>query len=334
MPYRDSISPHVGARFWDEVGVYRYEDVIEASGLAIYHWHNLGDEGRGEGMIAAENLDNPGFVLLGPGGHCEPPPNLDLFAEQLRFFDRYLKGVRNGIDDQPRYRYWTLGAPEGEEWSSAEQWPPGGAVPSMMYLRAEGELMDAPAPDAAAAATFAVDYDVTCPGDSYFIFGPCVIDRSGATFTSAPLAKELHIVGNPNATIWISSSVPSANLFAYLELVSPEGEVSIVSHGRLAAAYRTVSEAPYDTLGQPWHSGLEADQLPLAPGEVVEMQIALLPVSLIAPAGSRLRVTLAGADPRQRDLADLRIDPAPSISVHSGPMHPSRVELPIVGGRQ
>ncbi|MBL8552159.1 MAG: CocE/NonD family hydrolase [Hyphomonadaceae bacterium] len=334
MPYRDSVSSLVGTKFWEEVGVYRYKDAIERAGIAIYHWHNLNDEGRGEGMVAAANLHVPGKVLLGPGGHCEPPPitaenNFDLFAEHLRFYDRYLKGVRNGIDREPRYHYWTHGAPAGQEWASAAQWPPA-ALPVKSLQLGPGSSLSAAAPAAVGEASFAVDYNVSCPGvDPAFIFAPCPIDASGAAFTTAPLAEDTRLLGNPTAHVWISSSIDRANVFVYLEEVAADGAVSIISHGRLATAYRRVSQAPYDTLGQPWHSGLQADQETLAPGQAVEMAIALLPVSKIVPAGARLRFTIAGADPRQRDLQQIRIDPPPRISVHFGPERRSRIEIPM-----
>jgi predicted acyl esterase len=327
MPHRDSVSPHVGTRFWEEVGLYRYERTIERSGVAIYHWHNMDDEGRGEGVIAAANLSNPGRLLIGPGGHCEPPPNFDLFAEHLRFFDRYLKGIRNGFENGPRVTYWTLGEAPGAEWTHSDAWRAAPVSLRALHLARDGAAAFAPA--AAGQTSFRVNYDVKCDGDSYFIFGPCVIDASGATFTTAPLEEDMQVAGNPNAYVWLSSSVDRANLFVYLEEVAPDGKVDIVTHGRLAAAYRRVSPAPYDTLGQPWHSGLASDQESLAPGQIVEMAVPLLPTSKIFRAGSRIRITLAGADPRQRNLAELRTDPAPTLTIHLGPDHPSRVELPI-----
>ena len=88
--------------------------------------------------------------------------------------------------------------------------------------------------------------------------------------------------------------------------------------GRLAAAYRATGEAPYDTLGLPWHTGLAADHAPLAPDTEALLSFALTPVSRVIPAGHRLRLVITGADPRQRNLADIRIDPPPRISLTLG----------------
>ena len=221
-----------------------------------------------------------------------------------------------------------LGAAAGEEWARAERWPPSAPDMRALYLDAGGQA-EWRAPSRQAQTSFAVDYDVSCPGDSYFLFGPCVIDESGAAFTSAPLEEDMRLVGGANAYVWLSSSIDRANLFVYLEEVSSAGEVRILTHGRLGAAYRRVSPAPYDTLGQPWHSGFEADQEALPPGQIVEMAVPLLPTAQIVRAGARLRLTVAGADPRQRDLQSLRIDPPPTLTVHTGSAYASRVELPV-----
>ena len=43
------------------------------------------------------------------------------------------------------------------------------------------------------------------------------------------------------------------------------------------------------------------------------MALALLPTSKIFRAGSRIRVTIAGADPRQRNLRELRVEVDPAV---------------------
>ena len=80
----------------------------------------------------------------------------------------------------------------------------------------------------------------------------------------------------------------------------------------------------------PWHSGLSADVAVLAEGEAAELSIGMLPLSHRVSAGSRLRLVVTGADPRQRNLADLAQDPPPQITVLYGWGQASRVELPLL----
>ena len=58
-----------------------------------------------------------------------------MFAEHLRFFDRYLKGVENGIDTEDRVYYYTYNAPRGERWSSSPVWPVRGMRPATLVSR-------------------------------------------------------------------------------------------------------------------------------------------------------------------------------------------------------
>ncbi len=55
----------------------------------------------------------------------------------------------------------------------------------------------------------------------------------------------------------------------------------------------------------------------------------MTPVSLVVRAGDRLRFVVAGADPRQRNLTDIKLDPAPRITVLWGGQDGSRVDLPL-----
>src|SRR5438552_8520030 len=52
-------------------------------------------------------LDCPKRLLLGPWAHAsversDPGPNIDLVPEMIRWFDRWLKDVDNGIDREPQ----------------------------------------------------------------------------------------------------------------------------------------------------------------------------------------------------------------------------------------
>ncbi len=76
MPFRDSVSPLTGNRFWEEAGPYTYLDALKESGIATYYWSNWEDEPTAQVILAAQNLGSR--LLLGPGSHCVPPPGMRL----------------------------------------------------------------------------------------------------------------------------------------------------------------------------------------------------------------------------------------------------------------
>ena len=54
-----------------------------------------------------------------------PTPESDLgsAAEHLRWWDRWLKGIDNGVMDDAPVHYYVMGAPEATAWRSAKAWP-------------------------------------------------------------------------------------------------------------------------------------------------------------------------------------------------------------------
>ncbi len=208
-----------------------------------------------------------------------------------------------------------------------ERWPGVDAPRQRWYLASSGAdgQLQARSPRRA-SREFAVDYELG-PPDAFAFWVQSQHGR-GLSFTSAPLAQDQELAGFPLVRLRVASNDPEPLLFAYLEQISADGSADVLAFGRLAASYRKTGTAPYDTLGLPWITGLSADHAPLAPGREVDLDFALTPVSRVISAGSRLRVVVTGADPRQRNLADLRKDPAPRISVVSG-RNGSWIELPL-----
>lgn len=328
MPFRDSVSPLTGNAFWQEVGPYPYLDALKRSGIATYYWSNLEDEPTAQVVIAAENLGSR--LLIGPGTHCVPPPGFDFAGEVRGHFDRALKGAPPAPASE-RVTWWLDEGDGRGSWQRDARWPGVGAARQTWYLAPGGGAGAAPglqvAPARSGRPRFRVNYDVGSA--EYFAFWINSQHGKGLSFTSDPLDGAHRMVGYPVIRLNVASDRPEPLLFAYLEQVAPDGSARVLSFGRLAAAYRKTGTAPFDTLGLPWQAGLAADHAPLAPWKPVAVEFALTPVARVIPAGHRLRVVVTGADPRQRNLAQIRLDPAPQIQLGVGGTSGSRIELPL-----
>jgi putative CocE/NonD family hydrolase len=338
MPFRDDVSPLLHVPFWREASTASYADVIERSGVAIFIWGNWLDEGSFEATLAFNNLNNPRKLWMGGFSHCQVG-DFAMGVELLRFFDRYLKHIDNGWDREPPVYYYTVNAPAGHEWSSAPRWPLPKSRVELLSLggsAATGQpgLLDTARPAKSATADrFVVNYKPVCKGsvDLYFIMWPCVVENHGLSYASAPLREDVQIAGHPIADLWIAASTNDADVFVYLERITPSGDVSIVTHGRLRASLRSEQKPPYrNYMGLPYHRGNRADAQPLTAGEPARLRLDLLPTSTILKKGDRVRLTIAGADPRQRSRT-IEFDPPPQISILHDREHPSRVELPVIG---
>jgi len=326
MPYRDSMSSLTGTRFWEEVGPYTHKAALARPGLAWYLWGNWNDEPTEQILRSAANL--PAKMIVGPGSHCEPPKQFDINDVQKRFFDRYLKGVRNGIDTEPRYSWWREDG-SGGTLIRSNRLPGVGVRRTALSLGINDDVHGGTLSRVASPGTLTYPIDYTVPTDAYFPFWPQSPDRIAATFTTPPLAEPATIEGYTIVTIKAAADGPQANMFAYLEDVDADGKAVVLAQGRLAGSHRKLSAAPYNDLDLPYHSGLQRDAAPLVPGKPASFVFELSPRSYVVPAHHRLRIALAGADPRQRNLAAIKAGLARSWTIYGGAAG-SKVEIPFL----
>lgn len=330
MPYRDSISPLTGNAFWEEVAIWRYADAIREAGIATYLWSNWKDEPTTQVIVAAQNLGSR--LLVGPGSHCEIPAGFDFTNEITRFFDHHLKGEDNGFAAQPRVTYWQDEGSGQGSYRRAEGVPGSGSDTLTYYLGSAGEngakhsLAARPGDNATDSLT--VDYDVA--SGEYFSFWPAAMNAHGLAYDSAPLSQPMDLLGYPVAHVEVAADRPDADVFVYLEQVDAAGKAEVLSFGRLKLSHRAVAAAPWDNLGLPFHPGTEASASDLATGSFARLAIAMMPLSHRVEAGTRLRFVVTGADPRQRNLAEIRQDPPPKLTVRSGWLAGSRIDLPLL----
>jgi putative CocE/NonD family hydrolase len=327
MPFRDSISTLTGNRFWQEAGPYTYLDTLRRSNIATYYWGNFEDEPTAQVVLAAENLGSR--LLLGPGTHCVPPPDFDFAGEVKGYFDATLRSVQKPA--APRVTWWLDEGGGHGSWQRDARWPGVKAAQQRLYLAPQaaspGNLTLQSEPARKAQPKFVVNYDVGSA--EYFAFWITSQHGKGLSFAMPPLGETRRLVGFPVVHLRVASDRPEPLLFAYLEQVMPDGKAQVLAFGRQAAAMRKTGRAPYDTLGLPWMTGLAADFAPLSPGKVVDVDFALTAVSRVVPAGARLRLVITGADPRQRNLAQLKLSPPPSIAVQTGGPGGSWIEVPL-----
>jgi uncharacterized protein len=325
LPFRDSWSPLVGARFWAESSVSSYGAQLRQLSVPVYIMGGWHDELRDQGLIALLNL--PGSrVLIGPWRHCQNP-GFELLQEIHRFFDTYLNGMAIGLAAEPPVHYFTMAGGEGGVWKTASTWPvPGTRV--QRWFVSQGTALERRAPDRQVQGTFVVHAAVDCPDGGVGPFmQPCHSAGEGLSVRSAALNADLTITGNPIVNLPLRADRADANLFAYLEDVAPDNRITVITEGRLKASLRAEATPPFAVPGTPWHRAYAQDASPLKPGEVATLHFDLLPTSYIVRAGHRLQLTLMGADYRER-ARDPTVE-GTRIILSSAPGHPAWLDLPL-----
>lgn len=258
-------------------------------------------------------LANPNRrIMLGPWDHgarvnvspwrSRVEPETPILGEVLRFFDQHLAGRDTGLLDEDPIHYFTIHA---EQWRSARAWPPTKAT-TTLYAKAGG--MFAAAKPSAGTDSYQVDFTAGTGGQTRYERMAAIdtIDYNAdwparqdqfLNFTGPPLERELEFAGHPVLSLWVASNEPDAAIFAYLTEVEADGTPRYVTEGMLRAIHRAEAPPPANYKATwPWRSFSRAAAKPMPAGEPQLIRFALLPTAWRFAEGSRIRLSLAGAD--------------------------------------
>jgi putative CocE/NonD family hydrolase len=354
LKYRDSVDEATGVQPFYQWHPAAYIEEINQSGIPIYLWCGWFDSFTRDGFLMYRNFKNPGKITIGAWSHSPKDPDIikDEFepavVEEIRWFDYWLKGIGNGIMDEPPIRYHVMRAPKDNEWRTAEQWPIPEVTPTRFYFHEgptgsvnsinDGVLSSAALPDGSGKDVYEVDYSTTtgtttrwdnAVGGGFGYPDMTANDEKGLTYTTPPLTEDLEITGHPVCHIWISSTATDGDFFAYLEEVDADGISHYVTEGAIKASHRALHEPYYDKMGLPFHRSHEEDVVSLTPGEPVELVFDLQPTSNIFNAGNLMRITIVCAD-KDNALTE-ELSPPPTVTIYRDQDHASHVVLPVMG---
>ena len=202
---------------------------------------------------------------------------------QLRFFDYFLHGKKNGWDKQPPVQLQVRHIDRFVERAENE-WPLKRTQWTKLYLDPAGRL----AANKPANKKSVLRFEAM--GD-------------GITFLTAPLERETEITGPSAVKLYVSSSTTDADVFAVLRMFSPDLKEVVfqgaidphtpIGQGWLRASRRHLDKKlskPY----RPYHT--HSKKRPLKPGEVVALDIEIWSTSIVVPAGYRIALTVRGKD--------------------------------------
>ena len=353
LPFRDSRDPLTGSRPYFEWHPAGFIQEINESKVPMYLWCGWFDSFTRDGFQLYQNFAGPKKIVMGAWSHSPKNPKiqkmefLPFSVEQIRWFDYWLKGIDNGIMDEPPIRYHLMDEDMKFQWRTALQWPVVESTPKKYYFAVgpsdslasvnDGVLRLSPPSNPGGIDTYTVDYSTTsgtttrwdnAVGEGFEYPDMTENDRKGLTYTTPALKSDLEITGHPVIHLWVSSTAKKGNFFAYLEEVDEKGFSHYVSEGVLKASHRSIQEAPYDNLQLPFHRGYEEDILELEPGIPAELVFDLHPTSNIFNTGNRIRITITCADKDNAFTEELI--PAPTISVLRKTDKASHIILPVV----
>ena len=339
--------------FWKTRSPIELLDRINVPAFVVGGHHDLFQ--RGEPLIY-ERLKRrvPSRLLMGPWTHLSGSrgnglennelPSLNQIA--LRWFDRWLKGMKTRIGAIPRVTQWTYGK---ERYETQADWPDPRLRPSRRYLGAGNALTaDPPKAGEPADSFFQQPVSGVCTqSTSQWTAGitesiPCTNDNrlnesTGVNYTTEPLERDLALNGPLAARLWLSTSARDAVVSVRVTDVAPDGTSQELSGGWLAASFRKLdrqkSRKVRGQLLQPWHPFTRESVLPVEPGEPMRLDVEVFPVNAVIQKGHSLRVSVNPSDFPHAvpPLPQLSSSLAGEVQVLHDSEHPSSVTLPTLG---
>jgi len=313
-PFSDDRLPGLD---WQTTTPAAARQAIQATGVPMLVRAGWLDAGFAAGALRRfATFANHQEVEIGPWGHgggtyadtLRPDGTLagDRLAPEgqdrrlVEFFTRYVERAETP-DGQRSLTFATLGT---DQWRTVSSWPPRGAGVRSWYLASPGRLAPEPGPatdlrhvvDPAAATGPTNRWLAVDLGRGAAYAARRQADEALLSFTSEPLAADLHVAGFPAVSLRLATSGSDGAIYAYLEDVAPDGDVSYVTEGCLRFVHRaTTGRAEPTRLGVP-RSFARADRLAVEARRDLDLAVELLPIAARFRAGHKIGVTLGGHD--------------------------------------
>jgi putative CocE/NonD family hydrolase len=265
-------------------------------------------------------------LTIGPWFHAHPGGLMAGLREGVTWFDAQLKGDRRGLRQKP-VRIYLMGA---DEWRDLDDFPPP-ARETRYYLHAGARLAAIPAAGDSPPDRYRYD-----PADPTPALGGALLAFQGAgpqdnrplearsdvlCYTTAPLARDLDVIGPVRLELFVRSSLAYTDFFGRLCDVAPDGRSTNICDGLFR---------------------VEPGRGHAQPDGTLRVEIDMWATAQRFRRGHRIRLQVAsGAHPRwSRNLGTgeavatgVRMNVADQTVYHDA-AHPSALVLPIASGGQ
>ena len=244
------------------------------------------------------------------GGHGGPPP----MKMMNRWFTRYLHGVENGVEKEPRA--WIVREDaERDKPTAYDDYPNPAASLVSLHLIAgspeRGRLSTAPAPKQGTETVV----------DNFSFSGAALAKAEWTNhrliYVTPKLTEAVHLSGTPKITIKLASSKPAANLSVWLvSLPWNDGTKAKITDNIITRGWADPQN----------HRSLTKSE-PLVPGQFYAMTFDLQPDDQIIPAGQQIGLMIFSSD------RDFTLWPTPGTELTID-LDATFLELPVVGGAE
>jgi len=267
----------------------------------------------------------------------------DLLTDlHLRWFDHWLKGIENGVEQEKPVRIFVMGT---NVWREEEDWPLPDTQYRPYYLHSGGHANTATGDGVLSTTQADVEPEDVYrynPRDSVPTMGGAVnslgmLDDVGPLdqrqietredvlcYTTLPLEQPVEVTGPIELVLHVSSSARDTDFTGKLVDVHPDGRAEILTDGILRARYRQSFSSP----------------VLMEPGQVYELRIDLEATSNVFLTGHRIRLEVSSSNFPRFDrnsntggtiASEQEKDFVQAINrVYHSQVNPSHLVLPVI----
>ncbi|MGQ4809646.1 Cocaine esterase [Candidatus Entotheonellaceae bacterium PAL068K] len=297
---------------------------------------------EGQRLLIGPWLHGPMANVIGEidFGVCASGDLIDVTGLQLHWLDYWLKGLNNGVPDEPPVRLFVMG---DNAWRDEQEWPLARTQYIRYYLHSQGQaqtrhgdgVLNPQLPGDEPVDSYVYDprnpvptrggglccWPAAVPGGAFD--QRSIQDRPDVlVYSTPPLEREIEVTGPITVTLWATSTASDTDFTAKLVDVHPNGYAQNLTDGILRARYRESTKQQYL----------------IDPGCLYEYSIDLWATSNVFKAGHAVRVEISSSNfPRfdrnpntGRALGqDAALRPALQTVYHDRD-HPSHLTLPVI----
>jgi hypothetical protein len=291
---------------WDKITVPMFT-VGNWSGMALHL------RGNTEAFMRAATPHKK--LRIHAGTHVHPFYTEEGRRDQLRFFDYWLKGIDNGMMDEPPVKLAIRKGRDEVEWREEHEWP----LKRTQWTRFYFDLSETAPGKEPRTGKLAANNPVTQSACIYpasslgsmgstsaassQVMGGGIRPGMGISFETPPLAADTEITGPLAAVFWVSSESEDMDLFLTLRNIAADGNEIMetgqqgtpvpVAKGWLRASHREL-DADLSLPYRPYHK--HTRRLYLKPGEIVQVHVEIWPTSMLFKKGHRIRLDVQPRD--------------------------------------
>lgn len=296
--------------------------------IPVLSWGGWADNYMNTVSALVENCQGPVKGIVGPWVHqyphtAVPGPAVGFLQIALRWWDRWLKGIENGAENDPAMRAYMIHseAPDASakhragHWVAEAAWPSPRVSRQVLALGVEAGGFPPPGPrgylgreDAQGFAVqvntpqhlgmhtgefFPMGLNAEMPGDQ------ASDDAMSVCFDGAVLEAPLDLLGAARLNLRLASDQPLGFVVARLCDVAPDGSSVRIAHGMLNLCHRDSMENPNPMpVGQAVDVGFNIDQMAyrLAAGHHLRLALSTTYWPFLWPSPSAATLTVTGGN--------------------------------------